>query len=446
MSAAREVRRSEWLGPVGRRLAIGSMLIAMTSVIALAVATVLLTDSDITSAGNDNERASMSALVTSIRTAYLRDSDWNPSDLTPSTELAQAMGLGLTVRVNGRIFVSLVPPSPGGPTRTVPVTANGRTVAVASLSFPASGLLPEEAKFRRSIEQSLALASGLALIIALATAIFGSRWLVRPLRSLTLATRRLAAGDHSSRATDIRGSGEVAELATAFNGLAEKLESEDQLRRTMVSVLAHELRTPLSVLQAQIEGISMGVVALDERAVGAFGEEVEQLSRLVEDLSILSSAEAAGLTLNVVTTDLARVASNAAARLAPRYVAKGVNLEVQFNPAMVRGDPSRLEQVTVNLLSNALKFTPPKGSVWITVSSDEEGCTLVVADTGRGIPPDELAHVFDRFFRGTGSRDTSGSGIGLAVVSSLVQAHQGTINVESSSGAGSRFTVRLARA
>ena len=446
MTRGEEYRRSEWLGPVGRRLAIGSMLIAMTSVIALAVATVWLTDSDITSAGHDNERTSTVALVSSIRTAYLRDRDWKPSDLTVSAELAQAMGLGLTVRVNGRTFISLPPPSAGGPTRTVPVMANGRKVAVATLSFPASGLLPEEIKFRHSIEQSLALASGLALIIALATAIFGSRWLVRPLRSLTVATRRLAGGDHSSRATDVRGTGEVAELANAFNGLAEKLEREDLLRRTLVADLAHELRTPLSVLKAQIEGISLGVVALDQRAVSALGEELEQLNRLVEDLSVLSSAEAAGLALNFGTVDLARVTSNAAARLAPRYVSKGVDLDVQFNPAMVRGDPNRLEQVAVNLLSNAVKFTPPGGKVWVSVAGDDHEGVLTVTDTGRGIPEDEQPLVFERFFRGANSRDTPGSGIGLAVVSSLVHAHQGTITIESSPESGSRFTVRLPRA
>ncbi|MDE2282578.1 MAG: HAMP domain-containing histidine kinase [Actinomycetales bacterium] len=439
-------RRSEWLGPVGRRLAIGSMLIAMTSVVALAVATVWLTDSDITSAGNDNERTSTTALVSSIRTAYARDHDWKPSDLSASTELAQAMGLGLTVRVHGSTYVSLAPPSGGGPTRSVPVKVNGQTIATATISFPASGLLPEEVRFRHSIEQSLAIASGLALIIALATAIFGSRWLVRPLRSLTLATRRLASGDHSSRATNIRGTGEVAELAMAFNGLAEKLEHEDHLRRTLVADLAHELRTPLSVLKAQIEGISLGVIELDQHAVTALGEEVEHVNRLVEDLSVLSSAEAAGLALNFETVDLARVTSNAAARLAPRYIAKGVNLEVQFSPAAVKGDPNRLEQIAVNLLSNAVKFTPPGGTVWVRVWGDDHEGVLTVTDTGRGIPEDEQRLVFDRFFRGASARDTPGSGIGLAVASSLVHAHQGTISIESSPGSGSTFTVRLPRA
>ena len=418
----------------------------MTSVVALAVATVWLTDSDITSAGNDNERTSTAALVTSIRTAYVHDHDWKPSDLSVSTELAQAMGLGLTVRVHGQTFVSVPPPSTGGPARTVPVTVNGKTVAMATLSFPASGLLPEEIKFRHSIEQSLAIASGLALIVALATAVFGSRWLVRPLRSLTLATRRLASGDHSSRAANIRGTGEVAELAIAFNGLAAKLEHEDLLRRTLVADLAHELRTPLSVLKAQIEGISLGVIELDQRAVNALSEELDQVNRLVEDLSVLSSAEAAGLTLNFETVDLAAVTSNAAARLAPRYVAKGVDLEVQFSPAMVRGDPNRLEQIAVNLLSNAVKFTPPGGTVWVSVSIEGDEGVLTVTDTGRGIPVDEQRLVFDRFFRGAGSRDTPGSGIGLAVVSSLIRAHQGTTSIESTPGSGSTFTVRLPRA
>ncbi|MHB1928842.1 MAG: HAMP domain-containing sensor histidine kinase [Acidimicrobiales bacterium] len=287
------------------------------------------------------------------------------------------------------------------------------------------------------------LAAGLALLVALGASVLGSRRLVAPVRSLTLATRRLTAGDRASRVGEIHATGEVAELATAFDSMAEKLEREDALRVALVADLAHELRTPLSVLQALLEALALGVVSLDHDAVASLSEEVGQLSRLIEDLRVLSAAEAAGLSLHSERVDLARVASNAIARLTPRFVKKEVGLSVSLTPAEMYGDPTRLEQIVVNLLSNAVKFTPSGGKVRVSVDNEGSHRRIVVADTGRGIAVEEQGMVFDRFFRGTASRDTSGSGVGLAVVAALVAAHGGSVDLDSSPGSGSTFTVRL---
>jgi signal transduction histidine kinase len=244
----------------------------------------------------------------------------------------------------------------------------------------------------------------------------------------------------------LKATGELAELATAFDALAESLEREDSLRKALVADLAHELRTPLAVLQAELEGLAVGVVALDQDAVSHLTEEVGELSRLVEDLRVLTEAEAASLSVRRERVDVASVASNATARLASLFVDKGVDLSVELAAAEVEGDPDRLEQVVINLLSNALKFTSQGGKVRVTAGPAGSQARIVVADTGVGIPEQEQAKIFGRFFRGVGGRDTPGTGIGLAVVTALVGAHGGHVELQSSPGEGSVFAVSLPKA
>ncbi|NNN02958.1 MAG: HAMP domain-containing histidine kinase [Acidimicrobiaceae bacterium] len=438
-------KRSEWLGPLGVRLALASILVAMTSVILLASLTLLLTDIDLTNANNEQEQASTTAIVNSVRATYLRDKDrdWKPRDLAASRDLVRAIGVGVVIRANSMIYL-LVPPSvPGGTVKTVDIRVGPTVIATGTFTFPRNGLLPEEVAFRRSIETSVLVASGLALLVALGASIFGTRRIVRPLRVLTAATRRLATGDRASRVGPLHTTGELVELGSAFDTMAGQLEVEDALRRSMVADLAHELRTPLSVLHAQLEDLSVGNTPLNNQAIVSLSEEVHQLTRLIEDLRVLSSAEAAGLTLEMAPLDLAGVASNAAARLAPQFVQSGVDLSVQFSPTNVRGDAHRLEQVIVNLLSNAEKFTPAGGRVRVVVQPHGDQGRVTVSDTGRGIPLAELGSVFGRFYRGTNASGTAGTGVGLAVVEALVSAHGGHIYLTSTPGAGSEFTFDL---
>ncbi len=437
--------RMEWLGPLGVRLALASIAVALTSVVLLAGLTLLLTDIDLTNVNSEQETASTAAIVNSVRAAYLRDADhdWKPADLAPSKDLVQAIGVGVIIRAHAITYLRVPVPAPGGMIKAVVIKVGATTIATGTFTFPRKGLLPEEVAFRHSIETSVLVASVLALLVALGASIFGTRRIVRPLRVLTSATRQLATGDRASRVGELHTRGELAELGSAFDAMARQLEGEDALRRSMVADLAHELRTPLSVLRAQLEDLSLGNAPLDDHAVASLSEEVNQLTRLIEDLRILSSAEAAGLALDMVRLDLAAVASNATARLAPQFVQSGVNLTVQFSPTVVRGDPHRLEQVVVNLLSNAVKFTPAAGQVHVLVQPGGGLGRVTVSDTGRGIPLEEHASVFGRFYRGTNSIGTAGTGVGLAVVQALVTAHGGSVEFESTPGLGSKFTIEL---
>jgi signal transduction histidine kinase len=437
--------QSEWLGPLGVRLALASIAVALTSVVLLASLTLLLADSDLTNAASEQESASTTAIVNSVRATYLRDKDhdWKPADLASSRDLVRAIGVGVVIRAHARTYLRVSAPAGGGTVTTVPIMVGAVTIATGTFTFPPQGLLPEEVALRHSIETSVLVASGLALLVALGASVFGTRRIVRPLRVLTSATRRLAAGDRTSRVGVLHTTGELAELGVAFDTMARRLESEDALRRSMVADLALELRTPLSVLLAQLEELAAGNAALDHQSVVSLSEEVHQLTRLIEDLRVLSSAEAAGLALDTTRVDLAAVASNATARLAPQFVQRGVDLTVQFSPTEVRGDPHRLEQVIVNLLSNAVKFTPAGGLVRVEVRPHATRGLVTVRDTGRGIAHHELASVFGRFYRGTNAQGTAGSGVGLAVVQALVSAHGGRVEVTSTPGAGSEFRVEL---
>jgi two-component system sensor histidine kinase BaeS len=205
--------------------------------------------------------------------------------------------------------------------------------------------------------------------------------------------------------------------------------------------VAHELRTPLAILQATTEAMADGITEPTAVTLSSLHDETLRLGRIVADLEVLASAEAAGLTLALKPVDLAIVADEAAEALKPQLETAGLSLTRDLQAAVVRGDKNRLHQVLTNLLTNAIKFTPSGGSVKLSVGSQGRLVTMVVEDTGRGIPPDDIVHVFDRFWRGTAVQQTEGSGVGLAVVLELVRAHSGHVNVESVEGQGARFVV-----
>ncbi len=213
--------------------------------------------------------------------------------------------------------------------------------------------------------------------------------------------------------------------------MADSLEREDQLRRALVADVAHELRTPIAVLQAETEALVDRVTEPSPAALSSVHDEAVRLGRMVEDLQTLASAEAAGLHLERRLLDVGRVAGEAADSLSPRFQAAGVHLDQTLPPTVVVGDPHRLYQVVANLLSNAAKFTPSGGQVNLRVTTDGPDALIEVADTGPGIPEGELPQVWDRFFRGKAGQSVAGSGIGLAVVKELVDAHGGTVAVES---------------
>ena len=283
------------------------------------------------------------------------------------------------------------------------------------------------------------LAAALAVLVALVV----SRWITRPVQRLIRVTRVREAGDRDARVGPLRAPSEVAELAVAFDQMADAIGHEDKLRRALVADVAHELRTPLGVLQATTEAMLDGFVEPTFEAISSLRDEVLRMGRRVEDLQILASAEAARLPVATQPVNLATVVRDAVASFEAHFAAAEITLSTDLTDVTVAGDAGRLHQITANLLSNALKFTPPQGSVRVVVAPAGHGAALTVSDTGVGIPPQELGRVFDRFFRGSAAAGSAGSGIGLAVVAELARAHKGRIEVRSEPGAGTSFVLFL---
>jgi two-component system sensor histidine kinase BaeS len=239
------------------------------------------------------------------------------------------------------------------------------------------------------------------------------------------------------------GAAELEGLGRALNRLAETLEHEEEIRKANAADLAHELRTPVNGLLSRIEAAQDGVLpGLDN--LEAMHAEALRLTRLLDDLARLADAERPGLLLDKRPVDLAAVAERVAASFAPRFNGSGVALVVDAAPVEVLGDEDRLEQVATNLLANAWRYTA-SGEVRLWVARDGDEAVLEVSDTGVGIPPEDLRHIFTRFWRGDRSRSraTGGAGIGLAIVRELVGAHDGRIDVDSTPGHGSTFHVVL---
>jgi len=335
-----------------------------------------------------------------------------------------------------------------GDTRTVevPIVVDGRTVGTLTVAYPSGGLPGPERDLEASPRRSILAAAGVAILVALGVALLVARRLARPLSRLTRAARRLGTGDLSARAGSEDAPGEIGELATTFDQMADSLAREDEVRRVLVADVAHELRTPVTILQASLEELVDGTAPPETARLSSLHDEVLRLARILQDLEALAAAQAAGLEMTAEPVDLAEVASEAIERLRGAFATAEVEPNVALAPATVLGDPARLDQVVTNLLTNAMKFTPAGGEVQVKVSTMNGDARLEVEDSGPGIAEDEIGHVFERFWRGRAGQTTSGSGVGLAVVAELVRAHHGRVEVSSAPGEGATFTVILPRA
>jgi signal transduction histidine kinase len=267
------------------------------------------------------------------------------------------------------------------------------------------------------------------------------RRMAAPIGDVMEAADRVAGGDYSTR-VQVRGPGEVGRLASSFNQMTERLQANETQRRALLADVAHELRTPLSVIRGNVEGMLDGVYPPDEAHLGPVLEETAVMARLLDDLQTLSTAEAGVLRLHRERVDPAALAQDAAAAFRSRADRNGVGLDCRAaGPvAEVEVDPVRIGEVLANLLTNAIRHTPRGGSVRVEVGPAPEGVAFTVSDTGPGIDARDLPHVFDRFVK---SADSGGAGLGLAIARSLVEAHGGRITAESVPGEGTimRFVV-----
>ena len=279
-----------------------------------------------------------------------------------------------------------------------------------------------------------------------------SRRMLGSVRRLTAAAQKLGKGDLAQRVAEDAGRDEIGELTRTFNAMAAGLENAERQRRNMVADVAHELRTPLSNIRGYVEAVRDGVLDADEATIMHMHRQTMYLSKLVEDLRLLAETEAADFRLDLEPGTLAGVIWRSVEAFRPQAQAKEITLawdsgeEGRSGPGrLAHIDRTRIEQVMNNLLQNAVTHTPAGGRIDVSVEEEDGMVSVTVADSGEGIPAEDLPHVFDRLYRVDPSRarSTGGAGLGLTIAKQLVEAHGGTIRAESAPGEGSRFTFTL---
>ncbi len=366
--------------------------------------------------------------------------------------MTRARGTGLAARLFlAQVLVAVA----GAATLWLVASAVGPTIfhdhlrRVAGAVSAQTSLHVEEA-FRSASALSITVALLASLTAGLAVSAYVTHRIAVPVGRLAQAARALAAGRFDTRVTIPAIGAEFATLTDSFNAMASRLESIETTRRRLLADLAHEMRTPVATLAGYLEGLEDGVVSVDSATVGVLRAQTARLARLAEDITAVSLAEEHRLDLHLRAVPVDQLVAAAVDGVREGFADKGVGLFAHVGAGLgsVLADPDRIGQVLTNLLGNALRHTPPSGSVTVSarVSGSRDTVELAVSDTGEGIPPSHLPHIFERFYRVDRARDRAhgGSGIGLAIVKALVEAHGGEVSaVSAGPGRGSIFTISL---
>jgi histidine kinase len=301
--------------------------------------------------------------------------------------------------------------------------------------------------FRASFNEALLYAALAAMIVAVLLSLLFSRGVIAPVRAMSLATQRIAEGRYDER-VQVVGEDELAQLALRFNQMAEKLNQVETMRRRLIGDVSHELRTPLTAIKGSMEGLIDGILPANDETFQQIHAEADRLNRLVDDLQELSRVEARAYPLDIRPVDVASLVQTVTKRLAPSFESKRISLDLELTPDLphILADEDRAIQILINLTGNALQYTPDDGKITISAKRLNSELQISIRDTGIGIPPEHLSHIFDRFYRVDKSRSRQsggGSGIGLTITRALVEAHGGRIWAESPNEQGSAFNFTL---
>jgi signal transduction histidine kinase len=453
------------------RLTLAFIFVALISAAVVAVLANTSADNQFREYLNRRDTLVQSGLLENLVAFYRRTSQWSgveevlaayaPSETTrtpgqgggsggrgrPPLLFADATGLVIYDERNERVGT---PFTADDRAAALAITIDGVTQGFVLLGAQGRGsLAANEQTFLDQLRSTLMLAALIAAGLGIAIGLLISRALAAPLARLSHAARSFAA-HHWDQRVEVTGTQEMAEVAVAFNDMADALQQAELLRRNLMADVAHELRTPLTVLHGNLRAILDGVYPLAHEEIATLYDETRLLQRLVDDLRELALAEAKQLKLNLQPIDLAALIQSIATNFGAAAEAQQITIDVKSNEPLplIRADADRVGQVLHNLIGNALRYTPGGGRITIETSRFAQAVRVEVRDTGEGLAADDVAHVFDRFYRSDKSRvrHSGGSGLGLAIVKSLIEAHGGTIGVESTLGQGSCFWFTLPRA
>ncbi|HML22267.1 MAG TPA: ATP-binding protein [Aggregatilinea sp.] len=371
-----------------------------------------------------------------------------PADGAPASPVRFTL-----IDVNGEVILPQQDPPRTVPasklSKADPVTVDGEVVGYIMPDDRFSGRDPREEAYLNRINQMLWIATAGAIVLALVLSFLFARSLTRPLREITAAIRSVARG-HLETQVPVRSRDEVGEVAEAFNQMSADLARSNALRRQMTADIAHELRTPLSVVVGYLSSLHEGLLLPTPERFKIMHDEAQHLQRLVEDLRTLSLADAGELRLIRQQVAPAELLNLTAAAFSNQAEQRRVTLAVRagLDLPLLHADPDRILQVLSNLVSNALRHTPEDGQITLSAQARENVLILAVQDTGSGIAPEHLPHVFERFYRADASRyQTNGeSGLGMAIARSLVEVHGGSIAAASDGKSGTTITLSFPRA
>lgn len=301
--------------------------------------------------------------------------------------------------------------------------------------------------FRAAVTEALLFSTAAAFISAILVSLFVSQRVVTPVQHMMRASRHIAEGHYHERVRVISND-ELGQLAGSFNQMAASLEQTEAMRRELIGNVAHELRTPLSTIKGYMEGLMDGVLPPEPTTYQQVYREADRLQRLVSDLQELSRVESGTFELNRQSVNLAELINHTATRLRPQFEEKGIrlNLEIPSDLPQIHGDEDRISQVLINLIGNALQYTPTGGTVTVAAEIHPQELSVTITDTGIGLAPEHLPHLFTRFYRVDKSRSRAGggSGIGLTITKHLIEAHGGRLRAKSNGvGRGSAFSFSL---
>jgi signal transduction histidine kinase len=458
--------RRRWPDSLRGRLLAAFVAVTAAAVALMTVAALVGTSQGLSAQEAADRRELAGRAAAAAADSYRRAAGWAGADLTTALSIASGAGAHLVVRDETGATVTTTagrgrvnggggngngtgkgagpgmgdgtgPSAAGGTPVLVPVTLDRATVGSLTLLFPATTSTAGRPVAWRWVGAA-ALGS---LALALAAAWLITRTLTRPLAVVTGTARAFAAGDRDAR-THLSAGGELGALATAFDDAATQVQISEQARRQMSADVAHELRTPLAALQAGLEELRDGLSPPDPTTLARLHDQSLRLGRVVSDLADLSAADAARLTLRPEPVDLAEIARAAATDHEAQLRAAGITVHRELDDAVpLQADPGRLHQVIGNLLQNCTRHCRDGDAVTLTARRTPDGTArLTVADTGPGIPPADLPQVFTRFWHaGSGS----GSGLGMPIVRSLVEAHGGVVTVDSDGHHGTQVTIDL---
>ncbi|EGW39633.1 ATP-binding protein [Desulfosporosinus sp. OT] len=407
-------------------------------------------------------------LPTRLSVLYQSKGAW---DLASLSEISNSLPVGTSVTLtdpSGKLIATLNNPMEGmmhaqgsmgmsmmssssitsWKTMTLTVSGPLGTIATALIRYPASAqiLNPQDVLFQSSVFRSLLLAGGLALLFGIILSYFTSRRLVAPLKRLTQAADRIGQGHLDGRVT-IQAKDEVGQLATAFNAMVDNLNRQETLRKQFAAAIAHELRTPLTSIKSYIEAFQDDVLPADQENLSSIHEEIDRLVDLSSDLKDLNVAEMGALTLILEPVNLGHLLEKVIHSLHPLIQEKQLALIWNAPAELVTtsGDARLLTRLFYNLVHNAYRYSDIGGQLTVALTQTSDFAEIEIKNTGLGISEDDLPFIFERFYRADKSRtrETGGTGIGLALVQQITDLHHGTISVQSDVGKETEFTVKL---